>query len=139
MPDNVEKIVITNTSIYELPQFTKNSKIKNINCSNNKISNLSNLENIKNLEQLNLSRNNITDLSALRNLIDNGKTTLTTLNLSNNSLEATTTGGTSNIDILKELHSAGLKSINISGNKAITENEENIKQLKEIFGTGLVY
>ena len=139
MPDNVEKIAITDTYIYELPKFTENSKIKNINCSNNKISNLSNLKNIKNLEQLNLSRNNITDLSALKNLIDNGKTTLTTLNLSNNSLEATTTGGTSNIDILKELHSAGLKSINISGNKSITENEENIKQLKEIFGTGLVY
>ena len=67
--------------------------------------------------------NSITNLRALEGLIVDGKTNLRTLYLNNNSLENYTTENVDgnvisvdNISILKNLNSAGLTTLNISGN-----------------------
>ena len=89
----------------------------------NNISNINAISNLKNLKILSLTSNSITNLRALEGLIVDGKTNLRELYLNNNSLENYITENVDgnvisvdNISILKNLNSAGLTMLNISGN-----------------------
>jgi Tfp pilus assembly protein PilE len=112
-------------SLYAYTQFSKISdisylseltKLKTVNLAGNKISSIPDLSKLTQLTTLNLSTNYISDLKSLENLIINNNTSLRTLNLANNNIEEYTSSGVSNVQILKNLKTAGVTSITITGN-----------------------
>ena len=118
------KTLNANTNdIGDISELSNLTNLTSLNLNGNNISNLNALSNLKNLQILGITDNSITNLRALEGLIVNGKTNLRELYLSNNSLENYTTENVDgnvisvdNISILKNLNSAGLTTLNISGN-----------------------
>ncbi len=118
------KTLNANTNdIGDISELNNLTNLTSLTLNANNISNFNAISNLKNLQTLNLGSNSITNLRALEGLIVNGKTNLRTLYVNNNSLENYTTENVDgsvisvdNISILKNLNSAGLTTLNISGN-----------------------
>ena len=118
------KTLNANTNdIGDISELSSLTNLTNLNLYANNISNINAISNLKNLKILSLTSNSITNLRALEGLIVDGKTNLRELYLNNNSLENYTTENVDgnvisvdNISILKNLNSAGLTMLNISGN-----------------------
>ena len=118
------KTLNANTNdIGDISELSSLTNLTSLNLDANNISNLNAISNLKNLQTLNLVSNSITNLRALEGLIVNGKTNLRELYLGNNSIENYTTENVDgevisvdNVVILRNLNSAGLITLNISGN-----------------------
>jgi len=142
----LETFKAENCSINDISYLSTCISLKTLNLSNNNFSSISSLSNLKELTNLSLSNNPISDISPLLGLINSttGKIKFSTLDLSNCSLVATTSSGVDNIDVLRQLHAAGLTKVTITGNTALTDTtkiecQAYITELLEIFGTGLIY
>lgn len=134
---SLEKLNLNNNNIGNISEISNLTNLKELNLYSNNISDISVLSNLKNLTYLHLYANNISNLKPLESLIVNGKTNLQTLYLNNNTLENYTTqningqvNSINNIEILKKLHDAGLKNVNIAGN-----NFQDTSDLKKLTWT----
>lgn len=142
---NLSVLTANNCIINDISYLSSCTRLQYLYLANNKIGDISALSNLKDLRSLTLNNNPISDISPLLGLIgDDGKLKFSTLDLTNCSLVATTTSGVDNIDVLRQLHAAGLTKVTITGNAALTDTtkaecQAYIAELQEIFGTGLIY
>ena len=134
---SLEKLDLNTNNIGDISELANLTNLKELTLHSNNISDLSALSNLRNLTYLHLYANSISNLKPLESLIVNGKTNLQTLYLNNNTLENYTTqningqvSSINNIEILKKLHEAGLKKLNIVGN-----NFQDTSELKKLTWT----
>ena len=134
---SIEKLDLNNNNIGDISELANLTNLKELTLHSNNISDLSALSNLNNLTYLHLYANGISNLKPLESLIVNGKANLQTLYLNNNTLENYTTqningqvSSINNIEILKKLHEAGLKKLNIAGN-----NFQDTSELKKLTWT----
>ena len=134
---SLEKLDLNTNNIGDISELANLTNLKELTLHSNNISDLSALSNLRNLTYLHLYANSISNLKPLESLIVNGKTNLQTLYLRNNTLENYTTqningqvSSIKNIEILKKLHEAGLKKLNIEGN-----NFQDTSELKKLTWT----
>ena len=134
---SLEKLDLNTNNIGDISELANLTNLKELTLHSNNISDLSALSNLRNLTYLYLYANSISNLKPLESLIVNGKTNLQTLYLHNNTLENYTTqningqvSSINNIEILKKLHDAGLKNVNIAGN-----NFQDTSELKKLTWT----
>ena len=127
---NLENIKVSRTNVGDISSIGNLNNIVSLNLSNNKISSIESLKNKKNIQSLNLAGNNISNLSTLETLIENGKIKFTELNISNNLLQANTVDGNNNIETLKTLYNAGLRTLDISKNNFPAGSTDELKSLK---------
>ena len=134
---SLEKLDLNNNNIGDISELANLTNLKELTLHSNNISDLSALSNLNNLTYLHLYANGISNLKPLESLIVNGKTNLQTLYLNNNTLENYTTqningqvSSINNIEILKKLHDAGLKRLNITEN-----NFQDTSELKKLTWT----
>ena len=126
---NLTNLQLKNCSISDLSGISKLTKLETLELSNNKISDISELSTLKNLKKITLSQNTISDISPLANIVENGKIKFGNLDLSQNSLQTITISGKSNIEILKILYDAGLRTLDISGNNFTSGSTDELKSL----------
>ena len=127
---NLKHLEAYNCSIGSIQSIAGLNNLNYLNISNNKISDISAISNLKKLEYLYLNSNSINYLNPLENLIENGKISLQKLYLNNNIIQTTTVGGHNNVEILKKLYNAGLRTLDISGNNFTTGSTDELKSLK---------
>ena len=141
----LKTLTANDCSINDISYLSACTGLQYLYLANNKIGDISVLSNLKGIRGLTLNNNPISDISPLLGLIgDDGKIKFSSLDLSNCSLVAKTTSGVDNIDVLRQLHTAGLTKVTITGNTALTDTTKAeclayIAELQEIFGTGLIY
>lgn len=85
---------------------------------------------MKKLAYLSLTSNSINDLNPLENSIENGKISLQKLYLNNIIIQITTVSGNNNIQILKNLYKAELRTLDISKNNFTAGLTDELKNLK---------
>jgi len=157
IPSSITSICIQNTNLTTVSGLENLTNLTSCCLIKNNFSSLSFITNSKNItgsprvgaeSWLELQYNNFSDLSPLLQTIKNNSITYEKLDLSNNTtLVATTTSGVDNIDIIRQLHTAGLKKLNITGCTNITntskpECQAYIAELQGIFcneGDQLIY
>ena len=128
---NLTILNLTNGNISEVKGLEKITNLTKAYFNNNKITDITSIRESKNLVKLNLNSNNITDISALEGLIDeNGKTKLQELMLSDNLLQTVSINGHNNVETLKKLYNAGLRTLDISGNNFTAGSTDELKSLK---------
>ena len=128
---NLTTLNLTNGNISEVKGLEKITNLTKAYLNNNKITDITSIKESKNLVKLNLNSNNITDISALEGLIDeNGKTKLQVLMLSDNLLQTVSINGHNNVETLKKLYNAGLRTLDISGNNFTAGSTDELKSLK---------
>ena len=118
------------SSINNIEGVSNCTNLNILKLGNNKISNISALESLKQLFTVELYNNSISDLSPLEKIIENGKIKFTELNLSNNLLQTTNLTGHNNVETLKKLYNAGLRTLDISGNNFTVGSTDGLKSLK---------
>ena len=123
---SLNKIQINNSNLNSIKLSTQ---IKYVDLNQNKISDLKFLTNLNDLKEINLQENNITNLEPLESLILNGKSNCTIINLSNNIIQTTTLNGHNNINTLKKLYDAGLRTLDISGNNFTAGSTDELRKL----------
>ena len=129
----LESLTFTNCIVSDISALSGLTNLTTIKLSGNKISDITPLGNLKNITSLTLSSNSISDLSPLLGMIgDDGKIKFTKLDISYNSLEGYISATNNNVETLRQLHDAGLKSITITGNNFSTND---LNTIKSIFGT----
>ena len=127
---NLKHLEAYNCSIGSIQSIAGLNNLNYLNISNNKISDISAISNLKKLEYLYLNSNSINDLNPLENLIENGKISLQKLYLNNNIIQTTTVSGNNNIQTLKNLYKAGLRTLDISKNNFTAGSTDELKSLK---------
>ena len=128
---NLTTLNLTNGNISEVKGLEKITNLTKAYLNNNKITDIASIKESKNLVKLNLNSNNLTDISILESLIDeNGKTKLQELQLSDNLLQTVSINGHNNVETLKKLYNAGLRTLDISGNNFTAGSTDELKNLK---------
>ena len=127
---NLKHLEANNCSIGSIQSIAGLNNLNYLNISNNKISDILAISNLKKLENLSLTSNSINDLKPLENLIENGKISLQKLYLKNNIIQTTTVSGNNNIQTLKNLYKAGLRTLDISKNNFTAGSTDELKSLK---------
>ena len=125
----LEKLNCQNNGLNDISAINELQNLKIIDLSNNNIAELMSFDKLNNLESLTLNNNNISNLSSLDSLIGN-KSSLNKLFLSNNILQTNAIDGHSNIETLKNLYNAGLRTLDISGNNFTAGSTDELKSLK---------
>ena len=126
----LKQLESVNCSISSLQEITNLENLNLLKIMNNKVSDIIAISNLKKLENLDLSNNNINNLVYLENLIENGRTNLQYLNLEDNIIQTTTLNGHNNVETLKKLYNAGLRTLDISGNNFTAGTTDELKSLK---------
>ena len=128
---NVKSLQITNTKVAVIEGLSELSNIESLNLHDNQLSDISFIKNLKNISgKLELYNNNINDLSPLEENIENGKIKYSVLSLNNNIIQTTTVGGHNNVETLKKLYNAGLRTLDISKNNFTAGSTDELKNLK---------
>ena len=126
----LKQLESVNCSISSLQEITNLENLNLLKIMSNKVSDIITISNLKKLENLDLSNNNINNLVYLENLIENGRTNLQYLNLEDNIIQTTTLNGHNNVETLKKLYNAGLRTLDISGNNFTAGTTDELKSLK---------
>jgi Leucine-rich repeat (LRR) protein len=126
----LKQLESVNCSISSLQEITNLENLNLLKIMSNKVSDIIAISNLKKLENLDLSNNNINNLVYLENLIENGRTNLQYLNLEDNIIQTTTLNGHNNVETLKKLYNAGLRTLDISGNNFTAGTTDELKSLK---------
>ena len=125
----IEKLYLNNDKITSLKPLTGISSLIELKANNNKISSLEGVQNLVNLTTINVGSNSISDLYWLGKLVENNQIKLTSLDLSDNSIENNITASidadgdgekenvyVDNIKIIEDLWKKGCKNINLKNN-----------------------
>lgn len=127
---NLKHLEDYNCSIGSIQSIAGLNNLNYLNISNNKISDILAISNLKKLAYLSLTSNSINDLNPLENSIENGKISLQKLYLNNIIIQITTVSGNNNIQILKNLYKAELRTLDISKNNFTAGSTDELKNLK---------
>ena len=127
---NMKTISISSSGLYDIDSLKQLRDITNLTLSKCKITDISFIGNLNKIVNLNLKDNNISNLKPLEKIITNGKTTCSSLLLSNNIIQTTTLNGYNNVETLKKLYDAGLRDLDISGNNFTAGSTDELKSLK---------
>lgn len=127
---NLQNLLCTRSGLNDITQISKLTNLGSINFYKNSISEVGDLSKLVKLNYLQLGENNISNLDRLNPLIINGKTNLITLELSNNIIQTTSINGNNNVETLKKLYNAGLRTLDISGNNFTAGSTDELKSLK---------
>ena len=127
---NMNTISISSSGLYNIDSLKQLSNMTYLTLNKCKITDISSLENLKQIVNLDLSENNISNLKPLEKIITNGKTTCSSLILSNNIIQTTAFDGHNNIEILENLYKAGLRKLDVSGNNFTSGSTDKLKSLK---------
>ena len=125
----LEKLNFQNNGLNDISAINELQNLKIIDLSNNNIAELMSFGKLNNLESLTLNNNNISNLSNLDSLIGN-RSNLNKLFLSNNILQTNAIDGHNNVETLKKLYNAGLRTLDISGNNFTAGSTDELKSLK---------
>ena len=127
--NKLEKLNFQNNGLNDISAINELQNLKIIDLSNNNIAELMSFGKLNNLESLTLNNNNISNLSNLDSLIGN-RSNLNKLFLSNNILQTNAIDGHNNVETLKKLYNAGLRTLDISENNFTAGSTDELKSLK---------
>lgn len=116
-----------------MPDLSK-LKLENLIIKEASVSNIDGLLNCKTIKTLDLNTNKIQNLDGIKNM-----SLLTKLDISNNNIYNTYNDDVNNkkinnLQILTDLHTKQLTTLNISGNNL--EDSHELDELKQLFGSG---
>lgn len=127
---SINELYIENDKVSALKPLTNITPLNVLSANNNKISSLEGVQNLVNLTTLNVGGNSISDLYWLGRLADNDQIKLTSLDLSDNSIENNITASidtngdgnkesvyVDNLSIIEKLYNKGCKNINLKNNE----------------------
>ena len=103
----IKALNVRSNDIPDISELSGLTTLKSLYLGDNKISSVAELSNLSNLQVLELSNNSINNIYPLKNLVNNNRTNILELDLSNNLLENYTSDGKDNIEILKIFQNAG--------------------------------
>jgi Leucine-rich repeat (LRR) protein len=144
LPDNVEKIDLSNKNLYELPDLSKFHNLKELNCENNQLASIPTFPNLKilycshnfivsfpilpNIEILHCSNNHLTSLPIFPNLkiLDCQGNRITSLPISPNLISLQCCNN--RITIIPSF--PNLKKLNCSNNKTTSIMPRNLEKLQ---------